>query len=749
MDKLKVSSLEALLKFKGASSPNVIVSDASVLTCGCLVSESYFISNFTSNSKTNHSDCPNCQAKNVSILAEVTPLRDLFNIIQEINIHLNNKNRRRSSSKKSIRSSGFDHNESPSTAESMDLIGLFYKFATEEHSKSGETNSEAVEDISSTKALAIADTSEQTPSPQNYILPDTNTPSAHNYILPDTKTQYSESLLNIPPPNDQLNFEQKLLSNLSEEKEYNFSKCFPFHRKLSTFQTQQSKFNISSITKGSIIKKNASFICSDIHTYFDFGTNCEVTRFVLITNKKWELYEYRVYVNIPDSYSAKPVLLCCGKLTGEYGRDFNNLWDDSNSKEVIIKNDFASGQSSNNNSNKQSNDEEKKKRLNNWDQVFCKLSTNYLLISGTKGVMRVLNVSSSSLPNELGRSMYIYITNFPIRCISISPNESLVACGITAKERLSSKEQPFIILHKLNPSLNHEQAFESVEPITITIPYRDPIKIINFNSTSTHLLCCTVWESRYLIIKLRNKRSNNYRKPRLVWTELTYTRHYRIRNTEINDAGSDNEQSDDFQLMDDEGITDLQFGAMKANVIFLASCSLKDRPSYVLKLEGEIDSRNHNSAFAGHTNSIDNQSQDFSLQSSLYSKCDEENDNSQVSNINGSETIMKIPEIGSSIHRLALLPRGDAIVFLNKSGHVFLVSTPNFQHPTSSIKRVVVQLGEVANAARFTEAASLRFSSDGGKIYAVDRKGVFQVYDFTKGIPGHDSDVVKCKIINV
>lgn len=735
MDKLKVSSLEAILKFKGASSPNVIVSDASVLTCGCLVSESYFLSKFTSNSKTNESDCPNCQAKNVSILAEITPLRDLFNIIQEINIHLNNKNRRRSSSKKSIRSSGFDHNESPSTAESMDLIGLFYKFAKEENSKLEETNPEAVENISSTKALAITDTSEQTPS-------------THNYILPDTKAQYSESLLNIPPPNDQVNFEQKLLANLSEEKEYNFSKCFPFHRKLSTFQTQQSKFNISSIAKGSIIKKNPSFICSDIHTYFDFGTNCEVTRFVLITNKRWELYEYRVYVSIPESHSAKPVLLCCGKLTGEYGRDFNNLQDDSNSKEVIIKNDFASGQNSNSNSNKQSNDEEKKKRLNTWDQIFCKLSTNYLVISGTKGVMRVLNVSSSSLPNELGRPMYIYITNFPIRCISISPNESLVACGITAKERLSSKEQPFIILHKLNPSSNRE-AFESVEPITITIPYRDPIKIINFNATSTHLLCCTVWESRYLIIKLRNKRSDNYRRPRLVWAELTYTRHRRIRNTEIHDAGSDNEQSDDFQLMDDEGITDLQFGALHPNVIFFTSCSLKDRPSYVLKLEGEIDSRNHNSAFAGHTNSIDNQSLDISLQSSSYSKCDEEKDNSQVSNISGSETIMKIPEIGSSIHRLTLLPRGDAIVFLNKSGHIFLVSTPNFQHSTTSIKRVVVQLGEVANAARYTEAASLKFSADGGKVYTVDRKGVFQVYDFTKGIPGHDSDVVKCKIINV
>ncbi|CUM55366.1 uncharacterized protein AC631_02135 [Debaryomyces fabryi] len=733
MDKLKVSSLEGLLKFKAGSSPNVIVSDASVLTCGCLVSESYFLS-YTSNSETNESNCPNCQAKNVSILTEITPLRDLFGIIQEINIHLNNKNRRRSSSKKSIRSNTIDHNESSSTTESMDLISLFYKFAKEEASYLGENNSEVIEDINP-KALTTTDISEQASSTQNYI-------------FPETKLQTSESLLTAQPLNDQLSFEQKLLTNLSEEKEYNFSKCFPFHRKLSTFQTQQSKFNISSITKGSIMKKTASFICSDIHTYCDFGANCEVTRFVLISNKKWELYEYRAYMN-QETYSAKPVLLCCGKLTGEYGRDFNNLRADPNSKEVVIKNDFANGQNSNTNSGRQSNDEEKKKRLDNWDQIFCKLSTHYLVISGTKGVMRVLNVSSSSLPEELGRPMYMYITNFPIRCISVSPNESLVACGITAKERLSSKEQPFIILHKLNPSLNRERAFDSVEPITITIPYRDPIKLINFNATSTHLLCCTVWESRYLIIKLRNKRSDNYKRPRLVWTELAYTRHHRVRNTDTNDVGTDDEQSDDFQLMDDEGITDLQFGALSANVIFLTSCSLKDKPSYVLKLEGEIGSRSHASPFVGHNNSIDNQSQDISLLSSLHSIFDEENHNSQASNISGSETIMKIPEIGSSIHKLTLLPRGDAMVFLDKAGHVFLVSTPNFQHLKSSIKKVVVQLGEVANAARYTEAASLKFSSDGGKVYAVDRKGVFQVYDFTKGIPGHDSDVIKCKIINV
>lgn len=727
MDKLSVSKLESLLKFKGSYGPNVIISDASILTCGCLVSESYFVSRLKSDSKISGSDCPNCHAKNVSILAEVTPLRELFSIIQELNIHLS-KSKRKSSSKKSIRSSAIDRNETHKTAESMDLISLFYKFAKEENSKSDESRHNSTEDVVS--SVAKQEASNESLSAQAYTtFPETNTSMTHNMpSVPIVKTMKE-------PFSD----EHKLLANFSEEKEYNFSKCFPFHRKLSSFPTQQSKFNISSLTRGSIMKKSATFICSDIHTFIDMETNCEVTRFVLITNKKWELYEYKVNVHASDGQSHKVLLLCCGKLSGEYGKDFNNLQEGLNDTEIIVKNDFSS--SHNNPGGNSSSVVDKEKKLRIWDQLFCKLSKNYLLIGGTKGVMRILNISPSSLSTELGKPLYMYVTNFPIRCIAISPNESLVACGITAKERLSSKEQPFIILHKLNKSTIQEARFESVEPITITIPYRDPIKIINFNPASTHILCCTVWESRYLIIKLRSKYSDDYRKPRLVWADFTYSSYRKNRNKD-SDSGSE-EDTDDFHLMDDEGITDLQFGTLSSNAIFLTSCSLKNKPSYVIRLDGEVNSKRRSST--GHGLS-DNCSQAISFLSN-QSKNEE---NESEAYISGSEIIMKIPEIGSSIHRLALLPRGDGMVFLDKAGHIFLVSTPNFQlHPTSSLKSVVVQLGEVANAARYYEAASLKFSADGGKLYSVDRKGVFQVYDFTKGIPGQDSDVVKCKIIKV
>ena len=113
---------------------------------------------------------------------------------------------------------------------------------------------------------------------------------------------------------------------------------------------------------------------------------------------------------------------------------------------------------------------------------------------------------------------------------------------------------------------------------------------------------------------------------------------------------------------------------------------------------------------------------------------------------------MKISEVGSLIHGFSLSPRGDGIVFLDKDGRLYLIPTPNLLSKSTTStsgasKKVVILLGEVSNAERFTEAAAIKFSSDGGKIFAVDRKGVFSVFDFTKGVPGEDLDVVKCKIL--
>lgn len=748
METLKLSDLESLLRFPGtprSANPNGLIDDASVLTCGCLVSESYFVSS-------NSTKCPNCQQPQVSLLKPVAPLRELYHVVQQLNSQLSRARRRsHRNSHESLRHVGVSKS---SSAESMDLLGLFFKYAKEEN-----TNPE-FNDVSYPSSAQPIDI--KTPAAAAITL---GSISPHNNTIkskiPTNTPPLQKDTISVDEPRS--NFDENMLANLNEEKEFNFSKCFPFYRKLTTYPTQQLKFNFSSITSNpfksggnSMIKKSTRYIASSIHTYNESAL--EVTKFVLLSEKRWEVYQY-------ISGTDNPQLLCCGKLNGEYGKNFGGLKsNNSKNEEIIIKNDFTGNSSSNQTSNVSTNNDDIKKRLGSWEHLYCKIAANFLLIAGTKGIMRVFNLNAEA--GEVGKPIYTYATNFPIRCISISPNGLLLACSITARERVSGKEQPFIILHKLIVATNEaasKKILESVEPITITIPYRDPIKLINFNASSTHILCCTVWESRYLVIKLRGENSDNYHKPRLIWTDVRFLRQRRKKSdlTYMNDydSGDENDYDDEEELMmDNEGITDLQFGSSNSNTIILTLCSLKNKPPVVIRLDGPlIDSRHKsltstNISVSNNSPSGNDISDSFSHVLSLNSSINSRTEGKlhEFDNIKNADILLRISEVGSSIHRLAISPRGDGIVFLDKNGHLYLVSLPNFQYNAStSNKKVVLLLGEVANAERYTESASVKFSSDGGKVFVVDRKGVLSVFDFTKGVPGEDVDVVKCKILSI
>lgn len=745
MNRIKVANLEVLLQFPGVSSGGGAaygnttgspISDASVLTCGCLTSESIFRTNYKT-------WCPHCRKQNVLILAELKPLRELYKIIQQINLQINEQapstTRRRSSAK--------DH-------DLMDLIGLFYKYAKEEEHDDVAVDNSEVEpiDIGGKKQVLFLAGTPQSSYGITGSFGGSSFVSQTGFV--NSSQQFSPFGDHNSPTYNHLLYENNLLRGLNEQQEFNFSKCFPFHRLLTTLPTQQIKFNLLA----SMLKIPLRFIGSSIYTLVDFSRGVEVTRFALITDKRWELYEYLS--------SSKPQLICCGKSNGEFGETFAALrQQEDSSGEIFNSNEFTDGLKL---------DVGIRKKLAQWDFINCQLSENYLVISGTRGVIRAFNIRRNSPPHTLGQAVYTYSTNFPIRCMAVSPNSSLIACGINARERLSGKEQPFIILHRM---VVLGYTLQSVEPITITIPYRDPIKLISFNALSTHLLCGTIWESRYLVIKLRpNETSENYKKPRLIWSDATAKSKSKMRRSATITEGEESETlneslgnililgvedpietNKDLELMmSNEGITDLQFGVKHLNTIVITSCSLTSRPPFVVRLEGA----NLDAAKRGDT---DNES----ISNSMTSFEEEE-----YSSIKSSEVILKISEVGSSIHKCASSPRGDGIVFLAKDGSVYLVSVPNFisggsvagrrnlgSDPNavggprgplgSSFKRVVVLLGEVANAERFTEAATVKFSPDGGKVFIVDRKGIFSVFDFTKGVPGEDPDVVKCKIITM
>lgn len=263
----------------------------------------------------------------------------------------------------------------------------------------------------------------------------------------------------------------------------------------------------------------------------------------------------------------------------------------------------------------------------------------------------------------------------------------------------------------------------SITRVSISLPSRDPIKQICFNPLSTHILCCTAWEGNLLIIKLKSYDSNdNYRKPRLIYTG-------KISQPQLND---------DDLLRATEGITNIQFGSIYSNNIIVTSSSLllRGNPPMILHLDGPtIDTKPRPSL-----------SDSYSIQNSFNSM-----ENEEDYSIRSSEIIRQFPEVGTLVYNLALSPRGDGVVFLSKDGTLYLVSTPNFKvgsTTSSSMTKITVILGEVAGAEKYQESASIKFSPDGAKVFAVDRKGVFSVFDFSKGVPGQDLDVVRCRIVN-
>lgn len=701
MDPSKIAQLENLLRLPNAVPPNSVVSDCSVLSCGCLVSESQFA--------IGESFCPTCNQTSV-ILKQVPQLRDLYKIVQQLYLDLNARPRRRLSLKRSVRLNL--ESKVSSFTDSTDLIGLFCKYAKDDVLE----RLERVE----LSLLPVDMRMVPKPAPSEFSISPND-----RYIVERRRTLQTHQSF----PEDSLLPSGNLFSSymgFSEKEENNFTKCFPFYRKVLTFQTQQNKILFRSRT---LVKKGTRFSGSALSSNFDRNSNTEKTRFVLVSERRWELYEYTT--------NGKPQLIACGKLTGEFG-PLNAEMKLPINEGIVIRNEFSGN-------DKKDDDEVDgiNARLKSWVQLYCCLSETFLVILGTRGVIRVLNIDPNM--GEIGAPVYTYLTNFPIRCIAISPSNNLVACGITARERISGKQQPFIIVHKIDYDALGKVS--EVSPITITVPYRDPLKIITFNASSSHLLCLTVYEMRYFIIRLRGESTQDYKKPRLIWSDLRLNMKNRKKRGDAesdDDSLEEAQRHDGDQMLDNEGITDVKFGMPFTNTVVVTTLSLQSRPLLVLKLNGPtVDSRKT------VPRNSDNLYYDVGLHVSATSGHDDEDD---YLNITDTDVLMKITEIGSNIYKSEVSPRGDGIVFVDKLGRLLLVSTPNLQLNLvgqAQVRKKIVLLGETADALRFSEAASVKFSSDGGKVFAVDRRGLFQVFDFTKGAPGEDPDVIKCKIISV
>ncbi|AQZ18400.1 PTR3 (YFR029W) [Zygosaccharomyces parabailii] len=630
-----------------------LVGDCSMLSCGCCISENLFKEMCTLVSMT-EVRCPICHSSHISLVGPVKQLRNLYDLLKSIDLRRHQElYHEKASSIYTVRSltddSATTHkasfvpentsltptklfmdiptqyepskseytNRSPSKQHS--LLSLFHAVATKlnnENLESGSNASVAEQQKDSVKHPSIDDVEFSSAEEMNVLDNASNTKT-----VPVSQDSVTGSI-----KNDLQNLTVSVSSN--EEKEYYFAKCFPIYRRRTQFNTHQK------------------FLRTKSKLFINMAISPDCTKFALVTEHRWEVY------NIPNDVSKQnPSLMFCGKSTGEYGPNFENLKFPKDKHVLSSKNEQVQNDS--------------------WEHYCCKLSNDFLVIAGAKRKLRIFNL------NQGGQPICTHLSNFPIRCIDIDPNSNLIACGITGKDRHTGSEQALIVFHKISRNkVTSEPEFPS--PFTITLPYRDPINTIQFSNDGSYLSCSTALESRFLVISLRK-----INEPRLVMKSL--------RSIDTS--------------MESEGITDTKLFPGNPNLMCVTSMAFNSPPIVI---------------------------------------------NTKIQNMEGLQTVaqptmlMRLDELGWKIHKCEVSPRNDSIAFLERNGSVYIVSAPTMM---DNEKRRIVLVEMVANAYRAKESAALRFSSDGHKLFILDRKGILYVEDFSYGPPqGHE--VTKCKQIN-
>lgn len=661
---------------------NSITNDASILSCGCLVSEG--LANELS-SKDNSLTCPVCHKEHVHLISPCKHIRSLSKYVLGLKdlIKYDDTN---SHNGKSISNSrnGDIPNVSLLTAfnEAFAEVSSNGITKNQQHSYGSKEISTENSSYQDSRRIRGGGCGGEIAKSVMSSSPASNTTGCSVSFAPNQSVHSSFKPSNLTKLLTRSSNVDKQVSKLpgmvitEDSKELLYGKNFPFFKRLYQYHLHHSKF----------FPRSKLFISTSISQ--------NLTRLALISEKKFE-----VYCMDPSKPGETPQLFCYGKNDGEYGRTYDQHL-------MVTKEDIVR------NSNFADSPMESLNSLAKWEYISCKVTNNLLVISGTRGFLRIHDLSCG------GRCIYTYQCKFPIRCIDVSPDEHFISIGVTGKDRYTWVEQAFVILLRLDfedsndvvsvtesasasmtssskaaLSLFHQSSSPSksisssgdllkighslrLTAFPFNLPYRDPITILRFSPNSKLLSAATALESRFLTINVANPN-----RPVLVMKSQ------RKLDTSL----------------DSEGITDIQFFPDN-RTMSLTSVAYNSVPIII---------------------------------------------DTNITSISGPEGIakpklqLKVDEVGSSIHRCCVSPRGDSVAYLDRSGTVYLMLCPQMRDNDN--KRVVI-VTDVANSFTARESANMKFDAPGYKLYILDRKGLLTIADFTAGTV-EDQSVTRCKVI--
>lgn len=426
-----------------------IVDDCSILSCGCCLSENLYLEIVKGTGQKNIR-CPVCGTKSVTLLGPVKQLRNLYKQIHYYKGNIGkdeneNEDLTIEGTSKTLSKTAEPPGYRKDTPQKS-LLALFHRIAS-------KYNNQAQPPVDKPRSSLQSD--------QEFGLLEGEETEA-------TDTASNTRTIPISQNSTNLSFKNQIEDvtrsvSIDEEKEYYFAQCFPIYRKRSQYST------------------HPKFLKTKSRLYINMSISPDCSKFALLTELKWEVHSIRP--------GQPPVLLFCGKSSGEYGPDFDHLGNPADMSVLLTKGADASKKES-------------------WNHIYCKLSNDFLIISGTKRKFRVFDL------NKNGQPVHTYSSAFPIRCIDIDSNSNTIACGITGRDRLTGSEQALIAFHKIERNKVTLEP-EISPPTTITLPYRDPINTLQFSDDGVYLSCSTTFESRFLIISLRK-----FNEPRLIMKSL-------------------------------------------------------------------------------------------------------------------------------------------------------------------------------------------------------------------------------------
>lgn len=191
---------------------------------------------------------------------------------------------------------------------------------------------------------------------------------------------------------------------------------------------------------------NSWFSLSRSKSYVSTYISPDATKFVVLSEKKWSVYK------IPIDFNESPILLFSGKSTGEVtsASSFSN--EKNNSKKHSASS--APRKSSDSGNQPDSNEENlnqeeflfesEKEDLETWNMQIASLSNRYLAISGTNGILRVYDLERNA------KAIYHYKSKYFTRYMVISPSGRFITCVTTGIDKgLNNKRVPMVALHWL------------------------------------------------------------------------------------------------------------------------------------------------------------------------------------------------------------------------------------------------------------------------------------------------------------